>query len=227
MELIIVRHGQSRYNARLSDELDSELTDLGHQQAASAAAGLSRQVDLSGFLAICSPYLRTIQTASKLADLKVPTVVHCGSREHYVTSYSHKDLDGTGGVFIPRRNYPGIVYPADQWHRDGRFFPREPTETFVERMKLFWYDLVGREQNKFIVVSHGAPCRVLLEFAIGMTQDEAVRLCKKHEDALECVEHNPDTIHNCDAIYIKDGKLEWRRSGRDGRVSEIQGLCRK
>jgi len=219
MELIIVRHGQSRYNARLSDELDTELTDVGWEQASSMAAGLSRHVDLSGFLGICSPYIRTVQTSTKLADLKIPFVVHGGPREYYVTSYSHKDLDGTGGVFISRRDIPGVIYPKDQWHRDGRFFPRESTETFVERIKLFWYDLVGRDQDKFIVVSHGAPCRMLTEFATGISEDDAVKLCNKHENALECIETNPDTIFNCDAIYIKNGKLEWRRSGKDGRIS--------
>jgi len=211
MELIIVRHGQSKYNARLSDELGSELTKKGHSQAESLASFLA---SFDGYLGICSPYLRTVQTASKLATLaKLPFVVHAGPREYYVTSYSHRDLDSNGGVFVPKRDIPGIVYPPDQWHKEGRFFQRESTEVFVDRIKLFWYDLVGREQDKFIVVSHGAPCRVLAEFALGKSYQDCVRLCHEQEDALECLEHHPDSIRNCDAIYIKDGKVEWRRNG--------------
>lgn len=61
MEIYLVRHGQSEANAGLTDHLDSDLTEIGRQQAARTSerlrgAGLTR--------AYVSPLRRTLETIS-------------------------------------------------------------------------------------------------------------------------------------------------------------------
>jgi broad specificity phosphatase PhoE len=69
--MILLRHGQSEFNVHFSVTrvdpgiVDPRLTELGHQQAAEAAAALKaepiRQI-------IASPYWRALETAAPIAD---------------------------------------------------------------------------------------------------------------------------------------------------------------
>ena len=65
-ELLMVRHGQSEANAGTSTDPDCNLTERGREQARAAARRLA-QLDLSGFVALTSPYRRTLQTAEEIA----------------------------------------------------------------------------------------------------------------------------------------------------------------
>ena len=66
VELLLIRHGQSEANAGLSLDLDSSLSDTGLEQARQLAQRLGDH-DLSGFVALTSPYRRTRQTADEIA----------------------------------------------------------------------------------------------------------------------------------------------------------------
>lgn len=65
-ELILIRHGQSEANVGLTDHPDSSLTPAGIDQARQLGLRLSK-MELSGFVALCSPYARTRQTAELIA----------------------------------------------------------------------------------------------------------------------------------------------------------------
>jgi broad specificity phosphatase PhoE len=65
-ELLMVRHGESEANVGLSTDPDCCLTPRGLQQARDLAPRLAR-LDLTGFVAVASPYRRAVQTAEVLA----------------------------------------------------------------------------------------------------------------------------------------------------------------
>ena len=70
MEIFLVRHGQSQANANLTDNLDSDLTEIGHRQAALTAGRLRTEGVTRAYV---SPLRRTLQTITPLctaADLK-------------------------------------------------------------------------------------------------------------------------------------------------------------
>src|SRR5947207_11687173 len=64
-ELLLVRHGESEYNAGRSKELNSELSDVGREQSSKVAAEIAR-LDLRGFVGVVSPYRRARQTAAAI-----------------------------------------------------------------------------------------------------------------------------------------------------------------
>ena len=65
-ELVLIRHGESEANAGLSNNPDCALTQRGIEQAAGLGRELARH-DLSRFMALVSPYRRTVQTAEQIA----------------------------------------------------------------------------------------------------------------------------------------------------------------
>lgn len=65
-ELLLIRHGESEANVGRSKDPDCPLTDLGLQQATTAAHSIAGY-DLRGFVGITSPYRRALQTAEAIA----------------------------------------------------------------------------------------------------------------------------------------------------------------
>jgi len=83
--MILLRHGQSEFNLRFSETRrdpgikDPKLTELGHEQAAEAARRLAGERIAR---IIVSPYTRTLQTASVVAEvLDVPVLINPIVRE--------------------------------------------------------------------------------------------------------------------------------------------------
>ncbi|MEX3770870.1 glucosyl-3-phosphoglycerate phosphatase, partial [Mycolicibacterium fortuitum] len=65
--LVLLRHGQTEYNAgsRMQGQLDTELSDLGRDQAAAAAEVLAKRQPL---LIVSSDLKRALDTAMTLGD---------------------------------------------------------------------------------------------------------------------------------------------------------------
>jgi broad specificity phosphatase PhoE len=85
--MILLRHGQSEFNLHFTATkrdpgiVDAPLTELGHAQAAQAAAALA---DAGIKRIIASPYTRALQTAEPLArTLGLPVTVTPVVRERY------------------------------------------------------------------------------------------------------------------------------------------------
>lgn len=88
--MILLRHGQSEFNARFTATRqdpgihDPALTPLGHEQAEAAAAALAHE-GLTRILV--SPYTRALQTAAPIAArLNLPVTVNPTVRERYAFS---------------------------------------------------------------------------------------------------------------------------------------------
>src|SRR2546423_5112944 len=67
-EFLLIRHGQSEANVGQSDEPDCDLTPLGLEQAREMGRRLAKR-DLSGFIALVSPYCRARRTADAIAEV--------------------------------------------------------------------------------------------------------------------------------------------------------------
>ena len=107
-ELILVRHGQSEANVGLSCEPDCAMTDLGMEQARSAARRL-KAFDLSGFAGVCSPYRRAVHTAREIAAVT-------GLRFTEDEAVREWGVEATVG---------------------GRTFAKEPVDEVVRRLEAF------------------------------------------------------------------------------------------
>ena len=102
--LLLVRHGETNYNAdgRIQGRLESILTDKGHQQARDLGkwlAAAEQHVDR----VFVSPRRRTRQTLAEIeeyASSLPPAEVHAGLREIELTMWegqNRKDLRGADG----------------------------------------------------------------------------------------------------------------------------------
>jgi Phosphoglycerate mutase family. len=83
MELVLIRHGESLHNVRMSESFDSELTEKGRVQARLTGRELAGE----GIEEIwCSPMKRALETASLIAgQLKIPVKVMVELSEFLLT----------------------------------------------------------------------------------------------------------------------------------------------
>ncbi|WP_112661756.1 histidine phosphatase family protein [Microvirga flavescens] len=164
-----IRHGQSTFNARYDETgedplfFDAPLTDLGHTQAADAAA-LHR-----GFayeLVVTSPLTRALQTTRGIFGnhpVAPPIVVESLHREYLLSSC---DV-GREPVHLAR-DFPDFAFAhLDEvwWHRDDspdeRGLSVEPLDHLAERVKSFRSWLSARPEGLIAVVGHGTFFREL------------------------------------------------------------------
>jgi broad specificity phosphatase PhoE len=114
-ELLLVRHGQSEANAGTSTEPDCALSDLGRQQARALARRLGA-LDLSGFVALTSPYRRAVQTAEEVA---------LATGLSFAVDEALREWGPTATV-------------------GGRTYPQEPVADTVHRLERFLRERAGQ-----------------------------------------------------------------------------------
>jgi broad specificity phosphatase PhoE len=141
--MLLVRHGQSEFNAIFNQTrtdpgiVDPRLTDLGRRQAAEAAealapAGIARL--------IVSPYSRTLETAAIIAErLRVPIVVEALVRER-------------------------AAFTCDVGTSPARLGERFPALRFDHLDDPWWHDHVasGVEETEDAIVARGARFRAAM-----------------------------------------------------------------
>jgi glucosyl-3-phosphoglycerate phosphatase len=112
--LVMLRHGQTDFNAgsRMQGQLDSELTDLGRDQAVAAAAVLAKRQPL---LIVSSDLHRALDTAVTLGERSgLPVVVDTRLRETHLGDWqgmTHLEVDAAA---------PGARVA---WRNDARWAP--------------------------------------------------------------------------------------------------------
>jgi broad specificity phosphatase PhoE len=152
--MFLLRHGQSYFNLHFSETRidpgieDPELTPLGAEQAAAAAAALA---GLSITRIIISPYTRALQTAEPiLAIHKVPVDIMHEVRERtaFVCDVgSHPDLLASR---FPHHDFAHL--PARWWHEGV-----ETSEQTIGRANAFRAVMAARPDSATtVLVSHWA-----------------------------------------------------------------------
>ena len=180
-ELILVRHGESKYNAHLTDYLDSELTPKGIEQARKTGQYLREEFPhIQDFVGITSPYIRCLQTSRILKEeTGLNFIVHEGPREIMV-SYQVAE--------VKNHRY---LFPEFDWsHEHDLTFHNENAIQFVARMKAF-HDTLKHERA--IIISHGTPINTLYEFSVGLPGGA----------------DTTNYVKNCAISYVRKGEGIW------------------
>lgn len=183
--VILIRHAESRHNAKLTSDLDSDLTDRGHQQAERVAHFLY-EMGLRGYFGFVSPLLRTLKTARYIEQATgLPFMVNELISEH-------SDYYPPEGLHIPCRqeDYDDFFW-SDLCERKQLYYEREPNEQFINRLKIFFNKL----PHNSVIVTHGSCVTTLIEIAMGV-------------DVKEVPEWN-EGVGNATVTLVKNGTLVW------------------
>lgn len=176
--LYLLRHGETDYNRtrRVQGQLDSQLNDLGRQQARAMAELLARLIpDPSGWRLVSSPLSRTRDTAQAVADALGLTVetderlieISCGDwqdRTYAELHAEHPEVFGRRDWFF---NAPGGETYEQVMNRVSDWLGEQPPEP----------------QRRVIAVSHGVAGRLLRGAYAGLPR-EAVLQQDVPQDAL-------------------------------------------
>jgi len=169
LELILIRHGQSESNARLTTHLDAALTPLGVKQAHATADYLLDHIfsDSTEKHILVSPFRRTLQTCEPLA-VRLPGIAEAYPRmcEFFSPEVNaYEKFSGQSEEEI-KKNYPGIS--TDECGGRACWWPEklESLSDIYGRMQSVRDDLWGRygEYNSQVVLySHAEPIGRLIE----------------------------------------------------------------
>lgn len=180
-ELILIRHGESKYNAMLTDNLDSELTAKGIAQAKATGKFLKDHFGhIQNFIGITSPYLRCLQTSRIIKEET--------GLDFFVDQRPREIMVHYDEVLIPDRqeHFPEFVW--SNFTTIG--FYKETADQFLARMKQYVSDF---SHEKALVVSHGTPVGSLFELTLG----------RDHKPDTEFY------VDNASVSYIRNGEGIW------------------
>ena len=205
MEILVVRHAQSLHNINATDELNSELTSDGFVQILTLADWLLNEFDLTNYSGLTSPYIRTLQTSLCLnqvcgLDFSIEPAV----REYHSDKTHPQISDGSMFISSEQVKYPEFTWPEEDNLSTGRSYPNEELEELVDRVKSF-HDSLLEDDGKYVVVSHGAPCRVLCDVALG---NDLNYLFDRY-DIKHVKEKKSNSIPNASASWIVDGEAQF------------------
>lgn len=200
MELILMRHAQSKHNLGLTKDLDSSITPLGESQAERTAIHLwntQSTRDLSLFTFISSPMHRTLQTSKYIHNLfKTPFYIHEGARECLLNDYPGSE----NGVVLPYRDHEFLWehYEKPEGAKE-KHHPAETYSEFMYRIKAF-LDSLDRN-GKYFIVSHASPIQAMYAW---MTRGESMDIMD--QTVFDSICKNWSGINNCSVTHIKRGE---------------------
>ena len=165
MEITLLRHGQSENNAGLTDNLDSNLTDLGRAQAERAAQRL--QPDGLTHLFV-SPLRRTLQTIAPLCTVTGQRAeVYADICEYFSPNYpKFQTFDGLTPEEIASQ-YPftfvGDTFPCTVVWWPQALEDKPSMAARAVRVRDALLELYGNTDEKLLLVSHAEPLGRMVE----------------------------------------------------------------
>jgi len=217
MELLIIRHAESRRNMGVSYNLDSTLTDSGMKQACRTATWLYENFKFEGYKGLVSPYYRTLQTASVISE--VIESDFCVDDRLVEYRFRNPNI-----INIPNRSllFQNIDWPKSWFDKKERRFDVESVDTFIDRSLEILLELKNSGHDKYILVTHGTPAVMISKLAVGNTRedikaecDRANKLLDSHKvkDFLEEVAKNSSPfisgMKNCGMTWVVDEEPIW------------------
>jgi broad specificity phosphatase PhoE len=162
--MLLLRHGQSYFNLHFNKTRvdpgieDPELTPLGFEQAAAAAAKLA---DATLTRIIISPFTRALQTAQPvLAIHKVPVSIMPEVREQAAFAC---DIGSAPTVLASRFPHHDFAHLPPQWWNEGT----ETSEETNERANAFRTHMAARADSATtLLVGHWAFIQALTGVAL-------------------------------------------------------------
>ncbi|MER8384674.1 histidine phosphatase family protein [Mesorhizobium sp. M0166] len=171
----IVRHGQTAWNAeaRLQGQADTDLNELGREQASRNGRRLAELIDKpEDFDFVASPMRRTRETMERLrAAMKLDP--HTYRTEPLLVELSFGDWQGFTFAELEANN-PGSTRQRrlDKWNFQPPGEGAESYQMLLERVKP-WFDALDRQT---VCVTHGGVMRALFRFVLGMPEQDAVSM---------------------------------------------------
>jgi glucosyl-3-phosphoglycerate phosphatase len=170
--LVMLRHGQTEYNAgsRMQGQLDTELSDLGREQAAAAAEILAKRQPL---LIVSSDLQRALDTAIALGERSgLPVVVDERLRETHLGDWqgmTHLEVDAAA---------PGARLA---WRDNARWAPHggESRVDVAARSMPLVAELIAQQgewgldepDRPMVLVAHGGLIAALTAALLGLPVD--------------------------------------------------------
>jgi broad specificity phosphatase PhoE len=197
MDVIIIRHGESHYNFGTTQGLDSQLTELGMKQCCITVDWLMKNVELRDFKAMCSPYLRCLQTASVITEMtRIPIEVHDDLGELHLASKKMNVIGG--GATIPNRSILFSNLKWVNWNVESKFFGNERISQFVDRVAEFTSKLT----DKVLLVTHAVTHKIICDLLTSRTAEEIKSAWKSPVTFM-----NETAIYNCGITIVANGEL--------------------
>lgn len=171
----IVRHGQTAWNAeaRLQGQADTDLNELGREQASRNGRRLAELIDKpEDFDFVASPMRRTRETMERLrAVMKLDP--HAYRTEPLLVELSFGDWQGFTFAELEANN-PGSTRRRrlDKWNFQPPGEGAESYQMLLERVKP-WFDALDRQT---VCVTHGGIMRVMFRLVLGMSEQDAVSM---------------------------------------------------
>jgi broad specificity phosphatase PhoE len=172
--LILVRHGQSLWNAegRLAGRADPPLTELGQRQAAATGRHLAAERAAAPGpppRVLASPLERALRTAELIAAaLDVPEVVV----DAQLVELDYGELDGTLLAEVDRAQW-------QQWREDVAWRPPggETLLELHERIRV-WCEGIAEaaSEGDVVAVTHVSPVKAAAGWAIGAGPEVSWRM---------------------------------------------------
>ncbi|OKH76370.1 histidine phosphatase, partial [Mycobacterium sp. SWH-M3] len=170
--LVLLRHGQTEYNAgsRMQGQLDTDLSDLGRDQAAAAAEVLAKRQPL---LIVSSDLKRALDTAVTLGDRAgLPVTVDQRLRETHLGDWqglTHVEVDAAA---------PGARLA---WRDDARWAPHggESRVDVAARSLPLVGEIIAAQpewgidgpERPVVLVAHGGLIAALTAALLGLPVD--------------------------------------------------------
>lgn len=170
--LVLLRHGQTEYNAssRMQGQLDTELSDLGREQAIAAAEVLAKRQPLA---IVSSDLRRALDTAVALGDRSgQPVSIDARLRETHLGDWqgmTHHEVDAAA---------PGARLA---WRDDARWAPHggESRVDVANRSIPLVQELVAQQpewgaddpERPVVLVAHGGLIAALTGALLGLPVD--------------------------------------------------------
>jgi broad specificity phosphatase PhoE len=149
-EIILVRHAESMWNAKMSEDLDSTLTFNGVSQAQRLASFIRKSVDCRGFIGFTSPFDRCLLTSMPIR------------RQTGIRFFVRPEIAELDGVEVPCRKDEYLDIEWGNYYTTT--FHQEPSEVFLQRLRAFLESI----PNRSMIVTHGSVVQTMIEMALGV-----------------------------------------------------------
>ncbi|MBS1206809.1 MAG: putative phosphoglycerate mutase [Proteobacteria bacterium] len=148
-EIIFIRHGQSEWQSGITKDRNSNLTQVGIEQAQALGSYLRKYIDIKSYQIISSPLKRSLQTCDHAL---------------YVTDNENKIVDSDfqeasfhvrGGLTLPHDFYPTFNSKVSSEYKQ-----------FKSKIRLALNRVIS-QNDKTIIFSHGGVIKTALRIHCG------------------------------------------------------------
>ena len=171
MRWILVRHGQSQFNAGNTDDFDSDITERGTYQILDAAFAVKELLESWGldedeiptaYTLFVSPLQRALKTALPAhSRLGLKPIV-----DHRIAE-SADDLRSQKVNILPNRSIPFPTFDWSRYPAEGMDIGAITNEAYLEGLKAFSEEVKGSGITGTIVVSHMGTIKNLASILTG------------------------------------------------------------